>query len=600
MIAMNRRYLAFADRRLLLNYPAALDSVIDFLFAHVEPGPDRFPDHTFILRQEPSGTCVLDKDGKEIGTAPDSAGMANLLMGEVIYAMIDGVHSGLTLHAAAVALGNKGIWMPGTSGAGKTSLSAWLVNHGYSYLTDELIHCPFGGLKFTTFTRPFNFKQHGMDALDDLLAKTDNRQQLAGEAVTMIQPEVFGRCEPQTTAELALLLFPKFQAGADLVIEPLSAARAGLQLMGCHVNARNLAGHGFPDVVKLCRKVPACRLTYGSFAQLEDSLDSFLELALNGNLAKHHFNTLCRLAARPHSVDKQDTARQEVKKIPLPTPRGEKKKLTIGMATYDDYDGVYFSVQAIGLYHGEVRNDIEILVIDNHPGGSAAASLKKLEALGNYRYVPYLEKTGTAIRDQIFAEADSEYVLCMDSHVLIAPGAIAQLLSYFDDHPACRDLLQGPLLYDNLQTISTHFKPEWNKGMYGVWACDNRGTDENDPPFDIPMQGLGLFACRKKSWPGFHPDFRGFGGEEGYIHEKIRQAGGRTLCLPFLRWLHRFERPDGIPYSVDWQDRIWNYMIGFKELGLDTDAVIQHFNKHLGERVTTDILHRLGLDRRDG
>jgi hypothetical protein len=61
---------------------------------------------------------------------------------------------------------------------------------------------------------------------------------------------------------------------------------------------------------------------------------------------------------------------------------------------------------------------------------------------------------------------------------------------------------------------------------------------------------MGVFSCRKGAWPGFNPMFRGFGGEEGYIHEKFRQAGGRCLCLPWLRWTHRFGRPAGIGYSL--------------------------------------------------
>ena len=62
------------------------------------------------------------------------------------------------------------------------------------------------------------------------------------------------------------------------------------------------------------------------------------------------------------------------------------------------------------------------------------------------------------------------------------------------------------------------------------------GSSEIDAPaFEIPMQGLGLFACRRAAWVGFNTRFRGFGAEEGYIHEKTRQHGGRTLCLPFLR-----------------------------------------------------------------
>ena len=270
------------------------------------------------------------------------------------------------------------------------------------------------------------------------------------------------------------------------------------------------------------------------------------------------------------------------------TPRRSvKPKLTIGMATYDDYDGVYFSVQALRLYHPEIRNSTKFLLIDNHPDGPCAKSLKSLEgATPNYRYVPNNARRGRAARDFIFEEAAGEFVLCMDSHVFVVPGALKRLINYFAADAEIRDLVQGPLLYDDLTNISTHFAPQWRDGMYGTWDCDERGKDINSPPFDIPMQGLGLFACRRAVWPGFNPRFRGFGGEEGYIHEKFRQRGGRTLCLPFLRWMHRFTRPFGTPYANTWEDRIRNYMIGHTELGLGTqqmEALIGESKQLIGE-----------------
>lgn len=89
--------------------------------------------------------------------------------------------------------------------------------------------------------------------------------------------------------------------------------------------------------------------------------------------------------------------------IPKPTPPGPGRFLTIGMATYDDYDGVYFSVQAIRIYHPEITAQTEILVIDNHPEGPCAAALKQLEThVEGYRYVPYTSHRGTAVRDLLF------------------------------------------------------------------------------------------------------------------------------------------------------------------------------------------------------
>jgi len=94
---------------------------------------------------------------------------------------------------------------------------------------------------------------------------------------------------------------------------------------------------------------------------------------------------------------------------------------------------------------------------------------------------------------------------------------------------------------------------------------------------------MGLFACRRSVWPGFNEAFRGFGGEEGYIHEKFRRAGARTLCLPFLRWVHRFNRPTGVPYRNILEDRIWNYLVGFREFGLPTTEMEEHFRGLIGE-----------------
>jgi hypothetical protein len=129
--------------------------------------------------------------------------------------------------------------------------------------------------------------------------------------------------------------------------------------------------------------------------------------------------------------------------------------------------------------------------------------------------------------------------------------------------------------------------------MYGTWCDDPRAADPTSPPFEIPMHGLGLFAMRTAAWSGFNASFRGFGGEEGYIHEKVRRRGGRTLCLPFLRWLHRFGRPLGPPYVNRWEDRIRNYVIGFKELGLDSTEMETHFGELLGVETSARIFREI-------
>lgn len=244
------------------------------------------------------------------------------------------------------------------------------------------------------------------------------------------------------------------------------------------------------------------------------------------------------------------------------------KLLTIGMATYDDFHGTYFTIQALRAYHPICMTDqIEFIVIDNNPESPSGEALKHfMRHVKNGKYIPYTEKTSTAVRNRVFAEASGKYCLCLDCHVLLLPGALDSLLNYYENNPECKNIIQGPMIYDGLGGKGySHFKPKWGAWMYGQWATDDKGID-SQKPFEIPMQGLGLFSCETKNWLGFNELFRGFGGEEGYIHEKFRQNGGKAICIPQLKWLHRFGRPEKPPYPLKTEDRVWNYFIGWLEL----------------------------------
>ena len=257
-------------------------------------------------------------------------------------------------------------------------------------------------------------------------------------------------------------------------------------------------------------------------------------------------------------------------------------RLTIGMATYDDFNGVYFTLQALKIYHAleEINGGCEILVIDSHPQGCAATRKAVHDAGGVYQHRP--DCPGTAApRDRLFREAKGEIVLCVDCHVLLHPNALNRVLRFFADPTNDKNMLQGVLVYDDGHNFATHMKPTWGAHMLGQWA-DNSNQRECGGVFEIQMHGLGLFAMRKTAWVGFNPRFRGFGGEEGYVHEKVRRAGGKVFCDANLRWTHRF-KPDHFrpPYPSTLDDRCFNYLVGHRELGLDPTPLLEQFEKVL-------------------
>jgi len=270
------------------------------------------------------------------------------------------------------------------------------------------------------------------------------------------------------------------------------------------------------------------------------------------------------------------------------------------MACYDDFDGVYFSVQALRLFHAEVESDIEIIVVDNHPEGEQGQKTRAFIECGvrNGRYIPFTSVVGTAApRNAVFETAIGEFVLCIDAHVLLQRQALEKLIDFYFANPKTDDLFQGPLLYDDLQFYCTHMEPVWRDEMFGIWASNAELLKEysGQQPPEIPMQGLGCFTCRRDSWLGFHPEFRGFGGEEGYIHQKYRNAGRATRLLPFLTWVHRFQRSQPIRFPCTRYHKIRNYLLGWSEVHLPVKSVIDHFRPLTPVNELQAAIHDSGL-----
>ncbi|HEV2311073.1 MAG TPA: glycosyltransferase family 25 protein, partial [Acidimicrobiia bacterium] len=76
------------------------------------------------------------------------------------------------------------------------------------------------------------------------------------------------------------------------------------------------------------------------------------------------------------------------------------------------------------------------------------------------------------------------------------------------------------------------------------------------------------------------------------------QRGRRTLCLPFLRWVHRFDRPGGTQYPNQWEDRVRNYLVGWDELGLELDEILDHFSVEVGAELTERVASRFHAAKR--
>ena len=254
-------------------------------------------------------------------------------------------------------------------------------------------------------------------------------------------------------------------------------------------------------------------------------------------------------------------------------------KWTIGMPSYNNFTEVYFTVQSLRMHHD--MTDKEIDIIDNY-GDDVLARFVKEKGCSQVRYDRCTGVRGVSIaKNRIFEIARGEFVLCIDSHVLLKQGV-------FDRDPSGDDFIQGPMLTNSFDKIGREWLPQWRANMWGIWKYVPL-NELPAQPYDIWAIGAGFFATRRDTWLKFNPNFRGFGGETGYIQEKYRKAGRRVLSYPNMQWTHYFcNQGRTIPFPVKMNERIRNYIIGFMELGLDTKPILNHFGKIKFERAAME------------
>lgn len=193
--------------------------------------------------------------------------LAYILMNEVIYHCITANDRHLALHAGAVCSENRCILLPGKSGKGKSTLTGWLIANGFQYLTDELVFLTADG-HVIPLTRPINLK---VDQFHETwpLKEGEQNKAICSEKGSMIPHRLLNNVFSATHPLLTDIIFPEFKPGCTMELSELSPAKSSLYLLQSHVNARNLNGHGIPELAAVIRKCRSFRLIYGSFSELE-------------------------------------------------------------------------------------------------------------------------------------------------------------------------------------------------------------------------------------------------------------------------------------------------------------------------------------------
>jgi hypothetical protein len=272
--------VGFAGFKVALRYESeAVGHFLAFLFHDVHcPTPDDYEKILVISQEGSSGKYILTANGKILFQGRLGVHFAAVVYDLVIFHLLNTNRNGVAIHAGAVACQKKIIFLPGRSGSGKSTMSAWLTAHNCSYLTDELIFLPDNGSgRAIPFTRPFCIKSGGVEEMKKILPKENLHEILQDDHGAIIPHRSLNPEFSSISSPPSLILFPIFQPGSPPSMEKISGAQAATLLMECDVNARNLADHGFQQIVGIARSTPAYQVTYGSFNGLREKLDHLFD-----------------------------------------------------------------------------------------------------------------------------------------------------------------------------------------------------------------------------------------------------------------------------------------------------------------------------------
>lgn len=242
------------------------ERILDTLFRDVLSSERDSPHVTYCLIQEGNrGEVRLYRRNDLERRARSEVEMSAYLLDRVVYHLADHSRTGLVFHAAALAWKGHGLLLPGPTGSGKTTLTAWLLARGFDYLTDELAFIPLDTTELQGLARPLNVKKRSKGVLEALLGPDAIEKETVTDGTKIIAPSrAFGSSDVLHSVPLRHIIFPRFSTEGRYEPHGYSKGKHAKELMGCLINARNLPDHGLSEVARLARAIPAYGIEYGS------------------------------------------------------------------------------------------------------------------------------------------------------------------------------------------------------------------------------------------------------------------------------------------------------------------------------------------------
>jgi hypothetical protein len=170
----------------------------------------------------------------------------------------------LLLHAGVVERGGRAIVMPAMPGSGKSTLTAALTLRGFRLLSDEFGVVRLQDARLLRMLRPLALKNESIDVADP-----------------------------------ALVVFPRFEPGAGVVLEPVRKTRAFARLAVNSFNYQALGPEAFEALAQLVDESSCWQLRYSDLGGAVKALGELLDETRPTEEGMRAVPRSLRVASRP-------------------------------------------------------------------------------------------------------------------------------------------------------------------------------------------------------------------------------------------------------------------------------------------------------------
>jgi HprK-related kinase A len=189
----------------------------------------------------------------------------------------------LLLHAGVVERDGRAIVLPAMPGSGKSTLTAALVNRGYRLLSDEFGAVEGNSGRLLPAVRPVALKNESISVIRDFAPAAVIGPDFPGTrkgTVAHVAPDRVAVEERHTPAEARLILFPRYEADSQTIVEEMPKSRAFAKLS---VNAFNYELRGPAAFGVVARLIDQCDCYQLAYSDLENAIATIGDL-LRGKL----------------------------------------------------------------------------------------------------------------------------------------------------------------------------------------------------------------------------------------------------------------------------------------------------------------------------